>query len=320
MNKNNIIIAMATYNGETYLEEQIESIINQSYQNWRLIIQDDGSTDDTIGIVHKYISQDQRICLVKNDSNEHGAYANFYTLLEKIKNGNFGNDYNYIALSDQDDIWLECKLEMLLKNIKYTDVKQPVLVYSDYSIMDAYGNTVFESADALINLEPNVKESIFFSNSYVWGNTVLFNRALLESINFSEKIINKKYPHDAFLAKVATVIGQIIFVDTSLVRYRRFDKNESAGMWYKASFSSLLNKVNFKTRAKTLGVTLDQSLAVLINYDQYRNKKIVHAIQSGGFIGAYYLIKHRVWKKQFVRSAGIYITMIIGLYKRWLNT
>lgn len=71
MNKNNIIIAMATYNGETYLEEQIESIINQSYQNWRLIIQDDGSTDDTIGIVHKYISQDQRICLVKNDSNEH---------------------------------------------------------------------------------------------------------------------------------------------------------------------------------------------------------------------------------------------------------
>lgn len=315
----NIIIAMATYNGEQYIREQIESIINQSYKNWKLIVQDDGSKDSTVNIISEYVSQDDRILLITNDSDNHGAYANFYSLLSKIQSGTFGSNYQYVALSDQDDIWLDNKLEILIESIHNSNEYGPILVYSDYSIINAYGDTLINSAHSEINLVPNRKESIFFSNSYVWGNTTLLNRELLERVHFSDNLINNKYPHDAFLAKVATIVGSLVFVDSQLVKYRRFENNESAGMWYRLSFSKIVNKLKIRTRAKTLGVTLDQSLAILKNYNSDKNQNIIQAIKKGGIKGTWYLCTHKVWKKQLVRSMAIYITMMSNTYKEWLN-
>ena len=94
---------MATYNGENYVSQQLESIISQDYSDFDLYIRDDGSTDKTLEIIKSYIKEDNRILLIENQGNVHGACINFYELL-KIAKKNIDN-YKYYFLSDQDDIW-----------------------------------------------------------------------------------------------------------------------------------------------------------------------------------------------------------------------
>lgn len=104
-----ISIAMATYNGEKYLREQLDSILAQTVQDFELIVCDDCSTDLTMQILNEYAERDSRIKVFENEENL-GFKKNF----EKVIGLCSGN---YIALSDQDDIWLPEHLEVLYKNI-----------------------------------------------------------------------------------------------------------------------------------------------------------------------------------------------------------
>ena len=98
-----IDILMATYNGEKYLEEQIESILNQTYSNFRLIISDDCSTDRTCAILKEYAQKDNRIELYFQEKNL-GYVKNFEFLLGKVES-------ELYMLSDQDDYWFPEKVE-----------------------------------------------------------------------------------------------------------------------------------------------------------------------------------------------------------------
>ena len=71
------LILMTTYNGEKFIGQQIESICNQSFRDWHLIIRDDGSKDRTISVIQFYMAKDSRIELIKNETKQHGAYLNF---------------------------------------------------------------------------------------------------------------------------------------------------------------------------------------------------------------------------------------------------
>lgn len=77
MNKK-VLILMATYNGESYLKEQLDSILTQTYDNWELWIQDDGSQDRTIDIIENYQKVENRIFLLRNQTAYHGAFLNFF--------------------------------------------------------------------------------------------------------------------------------------------------------------------------------------------------------------------------------------------------
>lgn len=76
---------LATYNGERFIEQQIESILKQTYTNFHLAIQDDGSTDATLDIIKKYSQKDKRIEILKNESKYHGPFYNFHCLANKFK-------------------------------------------------------------------------------------------------------------------------------------------------------------------------------------------------------------------------------------------
>lgn len=104
-----ISVAMATFNGEKYLREQIDSILAQTHQNFELVICDDCSTDGTVGILYEYETQDPRIHVYVNESNL-GFKKNFERAISLCKG-------EYIALSDQDDVWLPEHLETLYKNL-----------------------------------------------------------------------------------------------------------------------------------------------------------------------------------------------------------
>ena len=106
-----IAILMATYNGEKYLGEQIDSILAQSYQDWHLYIHDDGSRDNTAAILRQYATDYSEKITILDYPSQGGACRNFLSMLEKV-------DAPYYMFSDQDDIWLHEKIEIEFKKIK----------------------------------------------------------------------------------------------------------------------------------------------------------------------------------------------------------
>ena len=102
------LILMTSFNGEKYICEQIESICKQTLKDWHLLIRDDGSSDKTIDIIRSFMAKDSRIELIKNETEQHGAYLNFWTLIEYAK---ALPAYDYYFFADQDDVWREMNVE-----------------------------------------------------------------------------------------------------------------------------------------------------------------------------------------------------------------
>ena len=125
-----ISIAMATYNGDKYIKEQIDSILNQTIQDFEIVICDDCSTDGTVRILHEYAKNDKRFHIYQNEDNL-GFKKNFEKAITLCQG-------EYIALSDQDDIWMPNHLE-LLKNA----IKGKVLSCGNADLIDKDGNCQF---------------------------------------------------------------------------------------------------------------------------------------------------------------------------------
>lgn len=106
-----IDILLATYNGEQYIHEQIQSIITQKYTNWTLLISDDCSSDDTLNILREYEKMDSRIHIVSHGIRYGSAQANFMSLLS-------ATTAQYISFCDQDDVWDSDKLSRTIRAIK----------------------------------------------------------------------------------------------------------------------------------------------------------------------------------------------------------
>ena len=137
MQTSKILIMMATYNGEKYLREQLDSIINQTITDWELIIRDDNSLDHTVDIVKEYIARDRRIQLIQNDSDFHGAYYNFFGLINAVRVQE--KVYDFYMFADQDDIWDRDKLELLQNFYHEVHTQGPTMIYADMRIIDGKG-------------------------------------------------------------------------------------------------------------------------------------------------------------------------------------
>lgn len=218
-----VSIALATYNGEKYLYEQLESIANQTYKNFELVITDDSSSDKTIEIIEHFRSR-LNIKLLIHESNL-GVIKNFENAISLCKG-------NYIALSDQDDIWESEKIEKLLKEIKNYD-----LISSDALIINEWGEKVADSwIDYNLIEIPSKKnqfKKIAFQN-FALGCTMLFRRELIERII---PIPLKAVGHDWWIALVASLNGKIKFLDDKLVKKRIHKDNVSVmcndSFWYR---------------------------------------------------------------------------------------
>ena len=129
-----IDILLATYNGEKYLREQLDSILNQTYQNFKLIVSDDCSTDLTREILKEYEEKDKRIIVFYQEKNL--CYIkNFEFLLKNVKS-------EYYALSDQDDVWKPEKIEVAMNMLKENNAD---LYYCDLNLVDKDCNMLYES-------------------------------------------------------------------------------------------------------------------------------------------------------------------------------
>ena len=141
-----VAICLATYNGEKYLQEQLNSILRQSYQDFHLFIRDDSSSDKTIEIIKENISRHQdKITLIDDPSYKGGSSkANFASILSYVtKSYNF----KYFMFSDQDDYWLEDKIKICMNSMLNTEqmFSGPILVHTDLRVVDQNLKTLGDS-------------------------------------------------------------------------------------------------------------------------------------------------------------------------------
>ena len=252
-------ILMATYNGEKYLYEQIESILNQSYKNWILLIRDDKSEDSTVSIIEEYEKRDPRIRLLRDRKGNMGFVKNFEELLKNSQE-------EFIMFSDQDDYWEKDKIknyiEILQKDEKLSQI--PLLIHSNSFICDKELKIVKEKfIDSSIASEKN-GNSYFFSY-VVQGSTVMINRKLKE---ICVPFLSSVTLHDRYFHLISEFFGKRIFIDKSLMKYRQHMNNEIGAR--RNILQKILKKRYFDTKDRDLIIELKEKYAEIIKKEKIK--------------------------------------------------
>lgn len=229
MSNPTVDILMATYNGERYVAEQIESIKRQTYQDWHLIISDDCSTDETLNIVQHYAAKDSRIQLVSKGIRYGGAKENFLSLIQDAASP-------YIMFCDQDDVWLPQKIELSLSRmneLEHHNMSVPLLVFTDMKVVDNSLVVISESFERYADINPNrIGFRQIIAQSIGAGCTMMFNQEAAkyaaQSTNIHDIIM-----HDWWLSLICSAFGTISYVDVPTSLYRQHYDNSVGAVKFK---------------------------------------------------------------------------------------
>ncbi len=214
-----IDILMATYNGEKFLKEQIDSILNQTYSDFRLIISDDCSKDNTREILKEYEKKDERIKVYFQENNL-GYVKNFEFLLTKVEN-------DIYMLSDQDDVWLPTKVEHTYNKLKETNSD---LVFTDLEVVDEKLNILYPSFNDYMKLSRKIKKykgdyRLQYLYNCVTGCTLMSTKKFVDLI--LPLPIDSKYAiHDTWIACTVANNGNVEYLDEKTIKYRQHGNNQ----------------------------------------------------------------------------------------------
>lgn len=214
-------ILMATYNGEKYIARQLDSILSQSYEDIRLHISDDFSTDSTWEILEEYQkTYPKKLFLYRNTSGKKGAKWNFLHLIDVIKKA----DANYVMFADQDDIWYPNKVEKTLYTMQVLEQRHrnlPLLVYSNLALIDEEDELIVEDMAQFLGLQMQKNLNTLLVENCVTGNTMMINRALIQIYKRPEHL----FMHDHYLALLASIFGRLYYMDGIYTSYRQHSRN-----------------------------------------------------------------------------------------------
>ena len=296
-----VSIALCTFNGEKYLKQQLDTIVNQTYNNLEIVICDDCSKDNTKKIIEEYISHDDRIIFFQNKKNI-GYNANFEQAIKHCSG-------EYIAISDQDDIWELNKIELLIDKI----LKEDCLLVHHYS--PVFENNILDNLTSkdMSPIEGSNLQNLIFVPS-ISGHNMLFNKALKEYIfPFPHGII-----YDWWLSAKALHHGKISFLKRPLAFHRMHQNNVT--LCEKKSKYLNLQEHNFRKEALKIFLTQFQNdeKAMLVgekllnSYKKLERRKkqfclshflflLLHSQNLLAFITPGFLYKNRI-KFAFVNS------------------
>jgi glycosyltransferase involved in cell wall biosynthesis len=198
-----VSIALCTYNGETHLIPQLDSLINQTYKNLEIVIVDDCSTDNTVNICTSYLEKDSRIRLFKNEQNI-GFNLNFAKAISLCRG-------YYIAISDQDDIWCLNKIEHLIN------------IWQEPTILMHHGYKIFKQEPLPpIHSKPTktlkcINAKYILSGNFIQGCTIVFKKEMVDNIT----VFPRDIFYDWLLGVIAYQKGEIQYCSENLIYHRR---------------------------------------------------------------------------------------------------
>ena len=213
ISKLKVCVLVAAYNGEKYIEEQIVSLLKQTYSKISIIVNDDMSDDNTFSLLRRFSKKDSRVKISRVKCG--GACENFVYLIKENK------EYDCYFLCDQDDVWDIDKIKKFINIYSRMDHEKPSLIYCDKDYVD----------ENLIKLSMEDKtyvdslKNIIFQN-HIYGCTMMFNKALVDKLIFPNNI----FMHDHWIALVAATGGEIYHIEEKLVKYRQHEGNVTGGI------------------------------------------------------------------------------------------
>lgn len=308
-----VSVALAVYNGEKYLAEQLDSLLNQSLVPSEIVVSDDNSTDKSLAIMKTYEKAHPGLFIILHNKKQLGYIRNFEQCLKYCSS-------EYIALCDQDDIWHREKLEKLCQGIGTAS-----LAYSDAELIDATGKIIAQSYNAYSGRKGKPDFGSLLFNNTISGCTMLFNKRLLKNaFPFPEHI-----PHDYWLALLAADAEGIQYVDEPLIQYRQHDSNaigakssESAPIHRKKLQSYIKNKEtihrNRKKRYEEL-LRLSSAIKKRNNYKKLLGLYLYHAtfftqwIRLRAFLYHLCHIRQFNFRKNAIQAIVNLLTSLIGL-------
>lgn len=318
---------MTSYNGGKFIRSQIESIIEQDFKNWELIIQDDGSTDNTLEIINEIIKTDSRISVYSN-TGRHGVYNNFHSLINRCKEM---NRFDYYMFSDHDDIWFPDKISRFISFCEGNgdDSKVPMLFYADMKIIDGNGIITGESLNKMLGISYKNATSVFFSHN-VFGCNVFMNYALFKIVpplDIDGSEICSMISHDNYYTKFAAVKGKIYYMDYPVMMYRRYGGNVTSQQSYSFGIGRIIKRIlHLGQLAKDQAMPYNQSLYTiniirkipLEANELFMIEQIENSIKSGGIRAVYFFIKNKVSCGKMIKSFSRGLILFTGIYKKYL--
>ena len=221
-------ILLSTYNGEAFLQSQLDSITSQSFADWHLIVRDDGSADATAEITHQFQADNpERVCMLESHGENLGVIKSFGTLMQN-------SSADYVMFCDQDDVWLPSKIGETLSAIEDTEAahgrRMPLLAHCDLTIVDEQLQPLAQSMWKYQHLSGQANKTLqrLLVQNYVTGCTVMINRALCDKVSIPKEAVM----HDWYLAIAAAAMGRIVAIPKPLILYRQHASNAVGGQRY----------------------------------------------------------------------------------------
>ncbi len=207
-----VAVIMSTYNGESFIREQLESILEQTYRNVEIIVRDDGSKDDTVAIVKEYQKKHKNIKLFEGENL--GFVKSFFELLKLA-------DADYYSYADQDDIWIENKIELAVNSLNKLDETKPNMVFgnSDY----------YDENMSFIGIGEKNKEYSFLQALFACigqGMTMTVNKKTRDMI--IENMPKSCFFHDWWTYLLCIGMGNVAYNNVTTVKYRRRKQNATS--------------------------------------------------------------------------------------------
>jgi len=253
---------MATYNGEKFIHEQIDSILDQTYQDFKLYICDDVSTDKTFTIISRYAEANpDKIIVNQQEKNTGSAKHNFMKLMIEHKD-------DYLMLCDQDDVWFQDKIEVTLSKMKEMEsmfgTETPILVHTDLEVVDNNLKTISSSFKEAMNADYSKTElrNQVIQNTLT-GCTAMYNRALADLINIEPRYM---VMHDWWLILIASAFGKIGTIDVQTVLHRQHNKNEVGAKDVRTLRYKLDRLLHYRKVKKAINITYQQADSLLRTY------------------------------------------------------
>lgn len=243
-----ISVIICTYNGEKYLEEQLRSVMNQTYKNLEIIINDDCSTDNTFELAKTLQKEDQRIKIYKNKNNM-GFNKNFETSLKYAMG-------ELISLCDQDDIWIEDKVQ---RQYELIQKENSSLVYCNAQLIDVNGKDLYINLFTQLHVTPisgDTQLGLIYDNC-ISGNTMMFKSSIVHKIYpIPEQIF-----FDRWIGFVASYDGPVSVIKEPLILYRQHGGNVTDVLREKKKKKTI--KIRIEKREKAFDIKVKQFGAFL---------------------------------------------------------
>lgn len=229
-------ILLAAYNGEKFIAEQIDSLLGQTFQDFRILIRDDGSSDNTPAIIEAYVQKfPDKIEIIHDNVVCRSPGKNFFQLLKHAT-------ADYVMFSDQDDVWLKYKIQITLDYMKDAEREnsgKPVLTFCANEVV----NERLESLNRFSSLGINSSRYEFkalLSHNCIPGHTMMLNREAWKNIGTYSEVIEL---YDWWISMYVGACGVICYVPMSLALYRQHQTNVVGGMYRKGRIQRIISRI-----------------------------------------------------------------------------